>query len=567
LKPLTRTLAAVLAASVVFALLFLFLILPPRAIRLDSSAWRAVTARTVAGAYHIHTSRSDGAADKEHVAQAAARAGMQFVILTDHGDGTRTPDPPEYLHGVLCIDAVEISTDGGHYVAIDMPASPYPLGGAPGAVVEDVARLGGFGVAAHADSPKASLQWRDAMAPIDGIEWLSADTEWRNESRRALTRAALGYFLRPGPALATLLDRPATLNRWDAMVRTRRVVALAAHDAHGGIGRTAEDGRLQFVADVPSYEATFRTFAIRVPMDRAWDGDAVRDARALLTSIRAGRVFTTIDALAAPGLLEFYAETTSGRIEMGSAIPAGTAARLVARVLAPPGAQVLIIDDSPRRRRGGLSALGASRQVAADGTQELRAELRAGEGAFRVEVNVPSAPGTPPVPWLLSNPIYFLPPPTLAIEGAVSAAGDAIDPTVWRIEKDSGSSAALIAGPPLALQYTLRDGERHSQYVAVAARLSKRAFRAIRVRLRADRAMRVSLQLRRSDGQRWRESIYVDATARELIVPVARLSAVEGRSEPVEPTQIESLLLVIDLVNAVPGASGRLTIERVALLS
>ena len=46
---------------------------------------------------------------------------------------------------MLVIDAVEISTNGGHYVALDMRAAPYPLGGEAVAVVEDVARLGGFG--------------------------------------------------------------------------------------------------------------------------------------------------------------------------------------------------------------------------------------------------------------------------------------------------------------------------------------------------------------------------------------------------------------------------------------
>ncbi len=564
---LKRTLAAVLAASVVLALAFLLFVLPAQPVRLDSSAWSDVAARTVAGAYHVHTSRSDGAADKDTVAAAAARAGLRFVIFTDHGDGTRPAEAPAYAHGVLCVDAVEISTDQGHYVAIDMPAAPYPLGGAASAVVEDVARLGGFGIAAHPDSPKPSLQWRDAAAPIDGIEWLNGDTEWRNESRRALTRAALGYFLRPGPALATLLDRPATINRWDAMVRTRRVVALAAQDAHGGVGRTEEDGKQRFVADVPSYEASFRTFAIRVPMEKAWSGDAAADARMLLAAIREGRVYTAIDALAAPGLLEFYAETDSGRAEMGTALPAGTAARLVARVLAPPGAAVLIVDDSLPRRRGGLAALGASRRVAPDGTQELRARLGAGQGAFRVEVNLPSAPGTPPVPWLFSNPIYFLPPVPTAVDEGVAAARAAIDPAAWHIEKDPESSATLTAGPPTVLQYTLMGGDRRSQFVAAAARLTNRTFGGIRIRVHADRPMRVSVQLRRPDGQRWRESIYVDKAAREIAIPITKFSKVEARSEPLNPADIDTLLLVVDLVNALPGASGNLAIERVDLIS
>ena len=65
----------------------------------------------------MHTTRSDGAAGKPAIAAAAAGAGLQFVIFTDHGDATRPPDPPVYIEGVLCLDGVEISTADGHYVA------------------------------------------------------------------------------------------------------------------------------------------------------------------------------------------------------------------------------------------------------------------------------------------------------------------------------------------------------------------------------------------------------------------------------------------------------------------
>src|SRR5436309_12998804 len=103
------------------------LVVPPAPERLDTQGWSDLAARTAPGAYHIHTARSDGVGDKRDVARAAARAGLTFVILTNHGDATRPPDPPAYLEGVLCLDAVEISTDDGHYVAIDMPRAPYPL--------------------------------------------------------------------------------------------------------------------------------------------------------------------------------------------------------------------------------------------------------------------------------------------------------------------------------------------------------------------------------------------------------------------------------------------------------
>ena len=40
------------------------------------------------------------------------------------------------------------------------------------------------------------------------IEWLNVDSEWRDESRMALSRALLTYWFRPAETLASLLDRP-----------------------------------------------------------------------------------------------------------------------------------------------------------------------------------------------------------------------------------------------------------------------------------------------------------------------------------------------------------------------
>ena len=139
----------------------------------------APTDGTVPGVLHVHTNRSDGLSAPDEIAAAAARAGLKFIVFTDHGDATRTPDPPAYRSGVLCLDGVEISTTGGHYIALDMPAAPYPLGGEARDVVEDVRRLGGFGIVAHPDSPKPELRWRDWAAPFDGIEMVNPDTSWR----------------------------------------------------------------------------------------------------------------------------------------------------------------------------------------------------------------------------------------------------------------------------------------------------------------------------------------------------------------------------------------------------
>ncbi len=97
---------------------------------------------------------------------------------------------------MLCVDAVEISTNGGHYVALDMQPSPYPLGGEPDS--RSSRTSGGSedsAIVAHPDSPRPQLAWTDWDAPFDGIEWLNADSEWRDESRPASRELLFDYFL------------------------------------------------------------------------------------------------------------------------------------------------------------------------------------------------------------------------------------------------------------------------------------------------------------------------------------------------------------------------------------
>jgi hypothetical protein len=272
-----RLTAAVLAA----VFLWLVLTLPPRpATASAGDVDGGIRARTVAGAFHVHSTRSDGTQTLEAIAAAAARAGLQFVVMTDHGDGTRQL-PPVYISGVLCIDAAEISTNGGHLMALDMPAAPYPLGGeAAAVVVEDVLRLGGMPVVTHPDSPKPELAWRDWDLPVAGLEWLNLDSGWRDESYARVARVAVDYLVRPGPALASLLERPTSaLLRWDELAARRKMVGLAGHDVHGGLSPRREEGTQEipsgFVANAfTTYEGSFATFGVRVLLDGPLTGDA-----------------------------------------------------------------------------------------------------------------------------------------------------------------------------------------------------------------------------------------------------------------------------------------------------
>src|SRR5262245_56479560 len=428
-----------------------------------------------------------------------------------------------------------------------MQPAPYHLGGEPDTVVEDVRRLGGFGIVAHPDSPRPQLAWSAWDAPFDGIEWLSADSEWRDESRLRLTRALFQYFLRPAPALASLLDRPvATLARWDALTARRRVVGLAGIDAHGGIGRGMEEGgkRRAALGHVPSYEASFRTFTTRAILDQPFAGDAAADARALITSIRNGRMFTVIDALAGPGFVDVEADA-SGQHWVSYAIP--------------DGGELIMVknghDSSPLQEgQGGRYRLAEDTAFA----------------SVRFEVRVPYAPGTPPVPWLVTNPTYFRPPVSDQRSVTSAAAVVRLPPDAqWHSEHDSRTEAKLQnLGGQVTLDYTLGPGERRSQFAAAVGDIRGRApsFTGIVFSATASRPGRISVQLRYGGELRWASSVYVDPSVREARVPVDRMVPVDlQKGPPPDTATADSLLFVADLTNARPGDSNTVRISNLRL--
>jgi hypothetical protein len=548
--PLTR--GTLILTAAVLAAVFLFATSPP-APQPTQFPDGQPSVPTIRGAWHIHTTRSDGALDREAVARAAGRAGLQFAVVTDHGDGTRTPEPPAYLHGVLCIDAVEISTDQGHFVALGIPAAPFPLGGDADAVAEDVRRLGGFGVAAHPDSPRPELAWHDWSVPMDGVEWLNADSEWRDEGRLRVTRSLVDYLWRPAGALVSLLDRPVTtLARWDRMTATRQVVALGAHDAHGGLGAETGGARGRRL-HVPGYEATFRSFSVHATLEHPPTGNAADDARQLLEAIGEGRVFTAIDGIAGPAALEFTAEAGGTAARAGGLLPAALGrAAFHARAALPPGGVITLLRDGRPVVESGGNTLNWS------GSEP---------GAYRVEVHAPAAPGRPPVPWLLSNPIYrWSNEDSPVAEEPEGAAFNLPLSQPWRAETSPESAGTVEAeSNAVTFRYELRPGDRVSQFAALATDLAGMAAGtdALVLRGRADRPMRVSVQLRfANDGlARWRRSIYLDGTDRPIRIAFDTLRPAEGPAPMPPVSRATSLLFVVDLTNTAPGASGSFTLR------
>ena len=538
-----------------------YVLLPPQSVTLSTSSTDTAPIR---GAIHVHTRRSDGTGTVDEVAAAARRAGLQFVIVTDHGDGTRGSDTPVYRYGVLCIDAVEISTNGGHVVALGLPQSEFPLAGELADVLEDVRRMGALSIAAHPDSPRAELRWNDWNAAFDGIEWLNGDSQWRDEGWGTLGRALFTYPFRRAATLVTLLDRPDDLlNRWDTMIRERPVVTVAAADAHARVGPGGDPYGRSLSVHLPSYEQVFRALSISLPRVQL-DGNPAEDAEVVLDAIRNGRVFSTIDALASPATFTFTATSGAQQAMMGERMSLDGPVMLRVESNGPDGSTIRLLSEGTAVATGALPVL------------EYTAPSK--PAAYRVEIESPGAPGSPAIPWLLSNPIYVgieAPPETssraapIAQTVAVYSNGPAAD---WRLEKSVRSEGTIgvaksVDGTQLLLRYGLGGTRSESPYVAavIASGSDLARFTGIAFTARAMQPMRLTFQLRASGvaDRRWGRSVYLDKMARTVTIPFDEMLPLGAATGQPLLEDVRDLLFVVDTVHAKQGSSGQVWLDEI----
>ena len=195
----------------------------------------AASRTPVRGVVHVHTRAShDGHGTLEDVSLAASRAGLSFVIVSEHN--ARELPAPRYLHGVLLIHGSELSTANGHLLALGLgkPIGEVALGQSP---FEAVAQAGGKAVLAHPLQRKNP--WRDwaHAKDADGYEHYSGDSFFRNALRepgRLACALSTVWFDRTHAAMA--LVQPLQEDegqRLLALPPTRDRFVLCAQDAHG----------------------------------------------------------------------------------------------------------------------------------------------------------------------------------------------------------------------------------------------------------------------------------------------------------------------------------------------
>ncbi|HKN95085.1 MAG TPA: CehA/McbA family metallohydrolase, partial [Thermoleophilaceae bacterium] len=249
---------------------------------------------------HVHSTYSDGTATIPEIAEAAADAEADAVIVTDHDSLQAKLDGHEGWHdGVLILVGMEISPKGGHFLALGIDEPIEHDGRGEREICAAVAAAGGLGFPAHPFSEGSRISrtigrphpWAELDdCPLTGIELWSLVTEAAEHCR---TPRELAAFVRhPEDAV----DRPPerNLREWDELCQRRRVVAIGGLDAHQ-TGLRLPGGRV--LSPMPN-SLFFRMLRTHVLCDEIPNGDVAHDRALVLDALREGRCFLGRDSLA-----------------------------------------------------------------------------------------------------------------------------------------------------------------------------------------------------------------------------------------------------------------------------
>jgi hypothetical protein len=279
----------------------------------------------------------------------------------------------------------------------------------------------------------------------------------------------------------------------------------------------------------------------------------------LRSALASGHLYTAIDAFARPPVFDFAARSGVFSARAGDDLQLDGPVEIDAAVNDPDATLVLM----------------ANGRAIAEGRGRLAHRAGAEAAVYRIEVRLPSAPGNPPMPWIVSNPIYaggILEP---RAPGVRPEAGDSevvsSGPGDWHLEHEPRSQGRVSTPGPatVALDYTLGGGMLSGQFVAIAhGAAGLRTKDRLQFRARASQPSRMSVQLRMpaagADGARWRRSFYLDDQPRDITIFLDDVRPI-GATPSARPdlARVTDLLFVVDTTNAHPGTSGHVEISDV----
>ena len=325
--------------------------------------------REAVGVIHIHSAYSDGQLPVDRIAKIGSAQGLDYLIFTDHDTLQGRRENKQGWHGkTLVLMDEEISTDGGHYLALRV-ANEVPRLQNPRWTMEAVSAEGGLGFIAHPFWPRRP--WVDpGIRGVTGVEIYSAVDDIGGKKILWLGP----WLILTGSEFSItnwLTRQKKALEFWDRMLaRGDRVVGIGSPDAHG---------LRRWGLRLAPYATSFRLVRNHLLVKEISEA-AIYDA------LSKGHAFVAHDLVAeAKGFSFMAVEQNKVQGIMGDSVKWRKGLKLYA-YLPSPGNLVLFKDGKAAAKERG---------------QQIWFEV-SGPGIYRIEANRDGKP------WIYSNPIYVI---------------------------------------------------------------------------------------------------------------------------------------------------------------
>ena len=384
------------------------------------------------GVCHSHSELShDSEVKFPDILRAAHTADIDFICMTDHARDGKADYSAGWKgghDGVLFVRGFEL---GYGYMPWGLPDDTvFSTDTDPATLAEQIAAKGGVLFYAHSEEER---DWE--LPTLSGMEIYNIHTDVKDEGEvEAYLKAIAPDLLLslnkyPDQTFRLLFDRQtAILQRWDELNETRRVVGIAASDAHqnsGFRGTYTEDGKLRIRDTGPDKgegsgialnfvtRGLLRFFfgplepgrqLFRIEMDKYDRSLRFVNTHILareltepgvIGALRAGRVFIAFDMIADARGFTFLAEAPGTKAVMGEEVPLQDG--LTLRAESPAPCRFTLIHD------------GTSIEQREGRTYEYAVK---GPGNYRVEAELNIAGEW--TPWVYANPIRITAGPQAA---------------------------------------------------------------------------------------------------------------------------------------------------------
>jgi hypothetical protein len=298
---------------------------------------------------HTHTRYSDGSGTHKDIAQAAIRARLDAVIVTDHNLLVQGVEG-YYRNGqkkVLLLVGQEVHDQSrdpqkNHLLVFNANRDVAPLARDPQQLIDAVREAGGLAFLAHPKDPEApafnesDISWVSwEVTGFTGLElWngLSELKVYAKSKLHGLFYAYFPHFIAHGPV-------PEVLAKWDELLTDgKKVVAIGGSDAHAMRMRMGPLSRVVF-----PYDFHFKTINTHIFLSQPLTRDPLFDRNLIYEALAGGQCFVGYDLPFPTKGFRFTAQGRESKANMGQEIPSEGGVTLQARL--PTFAECRLVKD------------------------------------------------------------------------------------------------------------------------------------------------------------------------------------------------------------------------------